>query len=97
MRDELIALAESHPKRLKPYFINKSMSFPPLHWKTMGLYFWKYTMHSNCRRCPQTVRILRRIPGMTSCSLSVLEPGANINPHQGDTDAIIRWKGGHIN
>jgi aspartyl/asparaginyl beta-hydroxylase (cupin superfamily) len=90
MRDELVALAQSHPERLKPYFINKSMSFPPRHWKTMGLYFWKYTMHDNCRKCPQTVRILRRIPGMTSCSLSVLEPGANINPHQGDTDAIYR-------
>ena len=90
IRDELTKLAESQPSRLKPYFINKAMSFPPRHWKTMGLYFWKYTMHGNCRNCPETVRILREIPGLTSCSLSVLEPGANINPHQGDTDAIYR-------
>lgn len=90
MRDELLALSQEHPDRLRPYFINKSMSFPPRHWKTMGLYFWRYTMHANCARCPETVRVLRQIPGMTSCSLSVLEPGSNINPHQGDTDAIYR-------
>jgi aspartyl/asparaginyl beta-hydroxylase (cupin superfamily) len=90
MRDEMLALTEEEPDRLRPYFINRAMSFPPRHWKTMGLYFWRYTMHANCRRCPRTVEILRGIPGLTSCSLSVLEPGANINPHQGDTDAIYR-------
>ena len=90
MRDELVALMEEKPARLRPYFINKSMSFPPRHWKTMGLYFWRVTMHDNCRECPETVRILRSIPGLTSCSLSVLEPGSNINAHQGDTDAVIR-------
>ncbi len=66
------------------------MSFPPRQWKTMGLYFWKFTMHANCRKCPETVRLLKSIPGLTSFSLSVLEAGANINPHQGDTDAIYR-------
>ncbi len=90
IRDEMTRLMEEKPDRLKPYFINKAMSFPPRKWKTMGLYFWTYTMHSNCRRCPQTVRILRSIPHLTSASLSVLEPKANINPHQGDTDAVIR-------
>jgi aspartyl/asparaginyl beta-hydroxylase (cupin superfamily) len=90
IRDEVFALMEKQPDKLKPYFINKSMSFPPKKWKTMGLYFWKFTMHSNCRKCPHTVRLMKRIPNLTSCSLSVLEPGSNINPHQGDTDAIIR-------
>ena len=90
MRDELIRLMESRPERLRPYFINQAMSFPPRRWKTMGLYFWKYTMRENCRECPETVRILRSIPGLTSFSLSVLEANSNINPHQGDTDAIYR-------
>lgn len=90
MRDELLALTVDEPERLRPYFINKSMSFPPRKWKTLGLYFWRFTLHRNCSRCPRTVEVLRAIPGMTSASLSVLEPGANINPHQGDTDAIYR-------
>lgn len=87
---EMVQLLEDKPNRLKPYFINKSMSFPPKKWKTLGLYFWKFKMHKNCRRCPDTMQLIKRIPNLTSCSISILEPGSNINPHQGDTDAIIR-------
>jgi aspartyl/asparaginyl beta-hydroxylase (cupin superfamily) len=90
MRDELLALIEEEPKRLQPYFINKKMSFPPKKWKTMGLYYWKITMHKNCDKCPKTVAIIKSIPGLTSFSVSVLEAESNINPHQGDTDAIYR-------
>lgn len=90
MRDELMALLESEPDRLKPYFINKTMAFPPNHWKTLGLYYWNLKIHENCVKCPKTVQLLRTIGGITSFSISVLEPGSNINPHQGDTDAIIR-------
>jgi aspartyl/asparaginyl beta-hydroxylase (cupin superfamily) len=90
IRQEMLALLEEHASALKPYFINKAMSFPPRHWKTMGLLFWKVRMHRNCLRCPETTRLLEAIPNLTSASLSVLEPGSNINPHQGDTDAIIR-------
>jgi ornithine lipid ester-linked acyl 2-hydroxylase len=90
IRDELIGLVEDTPDRLQPYKINKSMSFPPNHWKTMGLVFWKIKNHKNCRRCPETMRILKMLPGCTSASLSILEPHSNINPHQGDTDAVIR-------
>jgi ornithine lipid ester-linked acyl 2-hydroxylase len=90
IRQEMLALLEDHASSLKPYFINKAMSFPPRHWKIMGLLFWNLRMHKNCRRCPKTVRILESIPDLTACSLNVLEPGSNINPHQGDTDAIIR-------
>jgi len=93
IRDELTTLVAEKPQRLQPYYINKSMSFPPNHWKTMGLYFWRFTLHKNCRRCPKTIEILKKIPNLTAASLSILEPNANINPHQGDTDAVIR---GHL-
>ena len=88
IRAELEALLAERQDRLKPYFIN--LSFPPKTWKTMGLYFWKYRNHRNCRDCPQTVKILESLPNMTGGSLSILEPGSNINPHHGDTNAIIR-------
>lgn len=90
IRDELEALlADQGKERLKPYF-NRVMVFPPKQWKTLGFYFWGFRMHDNCRRCPNLTRLLESIPGMTAGSLSVLEAGANINPHQGDTNAIIR-------
>jgi aspartyl/asparaginyl beta-hydroxylase (cupin superfamily) len=90
MREEMTALVATDQSRLKPYFINRGMSFPPRHWKTMGLFFWNFRMHRNCRRCPKTTKILESIPHLTAASLSVLEAKANINPHQGDTDAIVR-------
>ena len=90
IRDELVGLMEDDPERLQPYKINKSMSFPPNHWKTMGLIFWNIKNHKNCRKCPETMRILKMLPSCTSASLSILESGSNINPHQGDTDAVIR-------
>jgi aspartyl/asparaginyl beta-hydroxylase (cupin superfamily) len=89
IRREIEALLEQHQDRLKPYF-NRTMAFPPDRWKTLGFYYWNYRLHKNCRACPQTVRLLESIPNMTAGSLSVLEPGTNINPHQGDTNAIIR-------
>lgn len=90
IHDELLGLIEESPERLQPYNINKSMSFPPQRWKTMGLIFWNMRNHKNCRRCPETMKILKTLPGCTSASLSILEPQSNINPHQGDTDAVIR-------
>ncbi len=90
IKEEVVGLMIEKPEHLRPYFINKSMSFPPRRWKTMGIYFWKFIIRENYQRCPKTVAILKTIPNLTSFSLSVLEAGSNINPHQGDTDAIIR-------
>lgn len=90
IRDELLGLVEEDPERLQPYNINRSMSFPPQKWKTMGLIFWNMMNHKNCNRCPKTMAVLKQLPGCTSASLSILEPQSNINPHQGDTDAVIR-------
>ena len=90
IRDELFALSQEDPKRIKPYSFNHAMSFPPKHWKTMGLKFWGISLHKNLNRCPKLAEILRGMPEVTSLSLSVLEPGSNINPHQGDTDAVYR-------
>jgi aspartyl/asparaginyl beta-hydroxylase (cupin superfamily) len=89
IHQELTDMVESQGDRLKPYF-HKLMAFPPNAWKTSGFYFWGYRLHGNCNRCPNLTRVLDSIPGLTAGSLSVLEAGANINPHQGDTNAIIR-------
>ena len=89
IRDELTGLVNAQDQRLQPYF-SRSLPFPPGGWKTMGLLFWGWRLHRNGRACPRTLAILRNIPHLVSASLSVLEPGANINPHQGDTNAVVR-------
>lgn len=89
IRDELLALARRDGSRLGVYF-NHAMAFPPKSWRTMGLLFWSWRMHGNIRACPQTMAVLSRLPQVTSASLNALAPGSNINPHQGDTNAVIR-------
>lgn len=90
--DELRELLAKDADRLQPYF-NNVMVFPPKHWKSIGFYFWGLTLHRNCRKCPRIHKVLKSIPHLTAASLSVLEPMSNINPHQGDTNAIVR---GHL-
>ncbi|VAW74518.1 hypothetical protein MNBD_GAMMA12-213 [hydrothermal vent metagenome] len=87
--DEMQQLVQAEPQRLKPYF-STSLVFPPKNWKTMGFYFWRWRLHGNCNRCPRTTEILDSIPNLTGGSLSILEPGSNINPHQGDTNAQVK-------
>ena len=89
IKEEVEALLARREDRLSPYF-HASMVFPPQSWKTLGFRFWTYRMHENCRDCPKTAKILESIPNLTAASVSVLEAGANINPHQGDTNAIVR-------
>ncbi|OAN79406.1 hypothetical protein A8B78_11775 [Jannaschia sp. EhC01] len=89
MRDELLALVNRDAKRLGVYY-NHAMVFPPKAWRTMGLLFWTWRVHDNIRACPRTIEVLSRLPDVTSASLSALGPGSNINPHQGDTNAVIR-------
>ena len=89
IRDELEQLIASHEQRLTPY-ISPVLVFPPQSWKNVGFYFWRLKMHKNCALCPRTMAILDAIPNVVGASLSVLEPGSNINPHQGDTNANYR-------
>jgi aspartyl/asparaginyl beta-hydroxylase (cupin superfamily) len=86
---EISALLEDDASRLKPY-LQKTMSFPPGDWKTLAFYFWGLRVKANCAKCPQLDALLRRIPGLTAASISVLEPQTKIKPHYGDTNAIAR-------
>jgi len=90
--EELTALMARDETALRPYF-NLDMAYPPRSWKSVGFYFWKLRMHRNCEACPRISALLDTIPNLTAASLSVLEPNCNINPHHGDTNAIVR---GHL-
>lgn len=74
---------------LKPYFNNALVS-KSNQWKTDGLLFWGYLIKKNRHSFKETWKALKQIPGLVSISISVLEPGSSIKPHNGDTNAIIR-------
>lgn len=89
IRDEVLALTEAAEGGIDPYFVH-AMVFPPRSWRTRGLTFWGWRIHRNISRCPRTMAVLESLPGFVGASISALDPGANINPHQGDTNAVIR-------
>jgi beta-hydroxylase len=56
-----------------------------------SFFFWGYGLraNANCARCPETARILDRIPGLLSALYSVTMAGAHIPRHTGPTKAIL--------
>lgn len=82
----------SEMSSIKPYF-NESMvesQSKKAHWRTNTFFLWLWRVKKNERKCPETIKIIRKIDGVLSCSISLLNPGVDIKEHHGDTNAIMR-------
>jgi aspartyl/asparaginyl beta-hydroxylase (cupin superfamily) len=60
-------------------------------WKTFWLYAYGEKAEENCARCPETVRALQLIPGMTSAMFSILAPRKHIPEHRGMYKGVLRY------
>jgi len=60
-------------------------------WKTYV--FWGYGERcpETCAECPETARLLERIPAMTTAFFSILDPGKHIPPHRGPFNGVLRY------
>lgn len=61
------------------------------NWKTFFLAGIGMNCDENRKRCPETVRLLGRIPGMTTAFFSILSPGKHIPAHRGAWNGILRF------
>jgi ornithine lipid ester-linked acyl 2-hydroxylase len=54
--------------------------------------FTAYGVHSpaNCALCPQTWRLVQRIPGLRTAMFSILEAGKRLPPHRGPYNGVLR-------
>jgi beta-hydroxylase len=59
-------------------------------WKTCFLFGYGARSERNCARCPETVRLLDAIPGVTLAWFSILGPGKHIPRHAGITKGLVR-------
>lgn len=59
-------------------------------WDVFGLYFVGVKIDLNCEMCPQTAKLVKSIPGMTTAGFSRLAPGAHILPHSGRPSGVLR-------
>jgi ornithine lipid ester-linked acyl 2-hydroxylase len=60
-------------------------------WKTYFFYGYGFKSEPNCARCPETTRILERIPGMQTAMFSILSPRKHIPPHNGPYKGVLRY------
>ncbi|MBN8471060.1 aspartyl/asparaginyl beta-hydroxylase domain-containing protein [Corallococcus exiguus] len=60
-------------------------------WKTFVFYGYGVKFEDNCRRCPETTRLLESIPGMTSAMFSILRGRKHIPPHSGHYKGVLRY------
>ena len=60
------------------------------NWKTFFLAGIGMDCTENARRCPETARLLGKIPGMTTAFFSILSPGKHIPAHRGAWNGILR-------
>jgi aspartyl/asparaginyl beta-hydroxylase (cupin superfamily) len=65
-------------------------------WKAYFLYAYGRCVEENCARCPNTVRLLRKIPGMKTAMFSILAPGKHIPQHWGPYKGVLRYHLGLI-
>ena len=87
--DEIAEYLAINEEKIKPYF-NKSLVTEKSRWRTSSFFFWTWRVKKNMQQCPKTMGILKKIPGVLSASISILESETEIKPHRGDTNAIIR-------
>lgn len=65
-------------------------------WKTFMLCGYGRRSEEAIRRCPETWRILQRIPGLKAAMFSIFEPGKHLAPHRGPYNGVLRFHLGLI-
>jgi ornithine lipid ester-linked acyl 2-hydroxylase len=66
---------------------------PDDKWRTFFFYGFGNRSERNCEFCPQTARLLEKVPGIENAFLSILAPGKIIPSHRGISKGLIR---GHL-
>jgi beta-hydroxylase len=60
-------------------------------WKTFFFYGYGFTAGNNADRCPETARLLQKIPGMTTAMFSIFAPHKRVPPHGGPYKGVLRY------
>lgn len=88
IKKELLQFLEND-KELWPYF-DQSIVSRKNSWKTIPFSAWGVQFRKNQQAAPITNSVLKRIPGIVSASFNMLDAKAEILPHYGDTDGVMR-------
>jgi beta-hydroxylase len=59
-------------------------------WKTFFLTGYGHTSANNTALCPETWRIVQKIPGLQTAMFSIFEPGKHLPAHRGPYNGVLR-------
>lgn len=59
-------------------------------WKTFLLTAYGVTSKQNIALCPQTWRIMQKIPGLKTAMFSIFDPGKHLPAHRGPYNGVLR-------
>jgi beta-hydroxylase len=65
-------------------------------WKTFLLMGFGIKSEDAVRLCPETWRILQKIPGLKTAMFSIFEPGKHLKAHRGPYNGVLRFHLGLI-
>ena len=59
-------------------------------WKTFFFCGYGARADANIRQCPETWRVVNKIPGLITAMFSILEPGKHVPHHRGPYNGVLR-------
>lgn len=60
-------------------------------WLSYFLWGYGYKVEKNCRKCPVTVSLVEKVPGLLTAMFSIHEPGAHLPRHRGVTKGMLTY------
>lgn len=60
-------------------------------WQSFAFLFHGKKVESNCQQCPESYKILQKIPRIKTAFFSILEPNVEIAEHRGPFKAYLRY------
>jgi ornithine lipid ester-linked acyl 2-hydroxylase len=60
-------------------------------WRTYFFFVYGKRFEKQCSECPDTTRLLQKIPGMKTALFSILAPGTRLAPHRGPYRGVMRY------
>jgi len=95
IRDELIEVLKHQENIPKFHEIDKIQTYisakDDVPWRTFIFKAYHNWMDSNCEQAPETTKLLKEIPGITTAMFSILGPKKHIPPHRGFYKGVWRY------
>ena len=89
LKKDLLKIVNERNGQLNGYF-SEDVSNDASKWHTLAFKTWGIEVKANLRKSETIQSLLAKYPEIVSCSVNILNPGAEIKEHQGDTDGIVR-------